>query len=168
MTSEQIRQQQNLEDVYQRFIAKFDSEKSNFDVTLQASGDQLNFLRQNILNKIDVLTRAQSDLSIRIQNEESKQQNSRDDDLQHLNVKFDELRKQLLDFEKDLGRDDAERGDQLEKRLTDLQARIEKLELDLAHMKLEAKRCCRNETFVRELVINLGSKYNIGQTNGIL
>ena len=105
------------------------------------------------------MTRAQSDLSIRIQNEESKQQNSRENDLQNLNVKFDELRNQLSDFEKDLGRDDVERGDQLEKRLTDLQDRIEKLELNLAQMKLEAKRCCRNETFIRELVINLVSKF---------
>ena len=113
----------------------------------------MNLLRQNILRKIDVLAQAQTDLSVRIQNEESKQENSRDDDLQNLSLKFDELRNQLSNFEKDLSLGDSERGDQLERRLTDLQAKIEKLELDLAEMKLVAKRCCRNETFIRELVI---------------
>ena len=148
LNQEQLRYEQHLEEVYRRFLAKFDGEKAEIDLSLHTNEQELNLLRQSILNKLDSLTKEQSELSDRIKAQEKSK--LKDDGLIQLGSKLELLKEDLASYQET---DTSEAGrDQLESRLTDMQSRIEKLESDLATMQLEAKRCCRNDTFIKELV----------------
>ena len=147
-SEEQISFQQQLEEIYKRFSNKFQNEKEGFDSTVHAKEGELNLLRQSILHKLDSLSSEQTILSNRLQEQEKS--NLKNVELNDLSSKFDLLKEEVLNYEKGLNDEDDERH--LESRLSDLQSRIEKLESELSELKLEAKKCCRNDTYIRELV----------------
>jgi len=159
-----LRYEQHLEEVYRRFLAKFDNEKAGIDLSLQTNEQELNLLRQSILNKLDSLAKEQSELSDRIKEQEKSK--IKDDQLIELGSKLELLKDDFVSYQET---DASEAGrNQLESRLTDLQLRIEKLESDLATIQLEAKRCCRNDTFIRELVRNFNFQYFFKTFAGVI
>ena len=94
----------------------------------------------------------QADLVARLKEQESR--NLETPEVDRLNRKFEQLkddiarsRREALEREKS-----DDRGRDIESKLSELQAKIEHLESELAVLRLEAKRCCKNETFIRELV----------------
>jgi hypothetical protein len=148
-SEEQISFDQHLEEIYKRFAEKFQNEKEGFDLTVDTREGELNLLRRSILHKLESLSSEQTILSNRLQEQEKN--HLKNVELNDLSSKFDLLKEEVLNYGKGLNDDDVNERD-LESRLSDLQSRIEKLESELSELKLEAKKCCRNDTYIRELV----------------
>lgn len=143
-------EQQHLDEAYRNLVDKFGNEE--LYSTVLTKENELNILRQNIFEKIQVLSVNQADLVARLKEQESR--NLETPEVDRLNRKFEQLkddiarsRREALEREKS-----DERGRDIKSKLSELQAKIEHLESELAVLRLEAKRCCKNETFIRELV----------------
>jgi len=97
------------------------------------------------------LTKEQSELESRLNEQESKRFETIRID--QLDSKFEKLREEMANFEQTLDDDrDSVDRQRIELRLSELQNKIETLESEIAVLQLSVKKCCTNETFVRELV----------------
>ena len=113
--------------------------------------EELNTLRRNVFASLDTLAKEQSDLEVRLGQQLKKGFETAPVDL--LDSKLEELRADILNFGKSFDAEkDSSQLQLIEAKLTELQSKIARLEADLVDLKAAAKNCCRNETFVAELV----------------